>query len=71
MSFTHLFMRSPLTGVHKVKFDADHFKYMGVPQSSLGMPKLEAYVLVNKWNRANSVARSAKDNYTYWLEDET
>lgn len=60
MRYSHYYVRSPWSGVHRIKFEAHHYKHMGVPHS-MGMPILEAHMLVNEWNKSNL-------KYTYWLE---
>jgi hypothetical protein len=52
MRFTHFLRRILSTGeVEKLPFDEPHFQEAGVPASKMsGMPILEAYQLVNKWN---------------------
>lgn len=61
MRFQYYCVRTPSGPVHKVLFEAHHYNYKGVPVSSLGMPLLEAYEMVNEWNRTIP-------NYQYWLE---
>ena len=60
MRYTHYFVQSPVTGQHKVRFNAQHFRYKGFMPSALGMPMLEAFELVNEWNRKNG-------KFKYWL----
>lgn len=41
--------------VERVPFDASHFIEVGVlPAPLAGMPQLEAYQLVNKWNKSQT-----------------
>lgn len=61
MRFTHYHTISPLTGEHLIEFDASHFRYKGMMPTSIGMPLLEAYELINEWNR------NAQGKYVYWL----
>jgi hypothetical protein len=49
-----------------VAFDADHYKEAGVPFSSLaGMPVLEAFQLINKWNARKE--RQGRQEIVYYL----
>ena len=52
MRFTHYLRRILATGtVERMQFDVPQFREAGVPASVMsGMPLLEAYELVNKWN---------------------
>jgi hypothetical protein len=50
MRFTHYLRKLLATeSVERLPFDASHFKEAGMSTMS-GMPILEAYQLVNKWN---------------------
>ena len=46
--------------VESVPFTKEHFYYKGISFSSIGMSILEAYELVNEWNKD-------ADGYVYWL----
>lgn len=61
----HYCCRSTRTGEteHNISFSARDFNDAGVPYASLaGMPILEAYQLVNRWNARQS-------HYVYWIEN--
>jgi hypothetical protein len=45
-----------------VEFTPEHFKKVGISPRSAGMPVLEAYQLVNEFNR------TATEPFVYWLE---
>jgi hypothetical protein len=49
---TYYFQRSLTSGdIHQIAFTSKHYAAVGVPYSPLaGMPELEAYQLINKWN---------------------
>jgi hypothetical protein len=50
MRFTHYLRKLLVTGsVERLPFDESHFREVGMSTMS-GMPILEAYQLVNKWN---------------------
>ncbi len=50
-----------------VQFDENNYKQAGVGFSpTAGMPLLESYQLVNKWNGAT--AKHGGNRYIYWLE---
>lgn len=46
------------------QFDESHFKQVGLPVMSVGMPQLEALELVNKWNSSTGAATR---NFLYWV----
>jgi len=45
-------------------FKPEHFNYMGISYSSLGMPQIEAHELIHEWNREPS-------SYVYYLTKES
>ena len=48
-----------------ILFDESHYREAGVGYSpSIGMPVLEAYQLVNKWN----MAEASRNRFRYWLQ---
>lgn len=56
---THYLKKTLDTGrIDRVEFQSAHYDEAGVPRSTLaGMPLLEAYQLVNKWNKAQTNQR--------------
>lgn len=62
---THFLRRIVPTGdVQRIPFDSTHYKAAGVGYSpAVGMPTLEAYQLVNKWN-----VQQIEQKYVYALE---
>ena len=47
--------------VESLPFTKEHFHYKGISFASIGMSILEAYELVNEWNK------SGNERYVYWL----
>lgn len=65
MRFTQFLRRLVSTGeVQALPFAEEHFKEAGVGFAPIaGMPLLESFQLVNKWNRLQ-----AEPRYLYFLE---
>lgn len=54
---------SAVPQIENIPFRAEDFKEVGMMMNCAGMPLLEAYWLVNKWNKENG-----PHGYSYWLE---
>ena len=65
MRFTRFMRRILDNGLTEVvNFGAEHFTEAGLRPALLGgMPQLEAYQLINKWNGGQATPR-----FVYWLE---
>lgn len=58
MRHTHYLKRTIATdSVERLRFDPAHYIEAGFVPMQLGMPMLEAYQLVNKWNINQKIQR--------------